>query len=144
MMALVTRTLILAALVAVVLAPGVDARSPSTNTRIVHALRAARGDAIRTSVELRDNARSRARYMLRHGFDQHRGAGAIRADRWRLWGEVVAWRSRGLNAEWAVRAWLRSPTHRSVILGRWDAVGVSCARSGRELWCVAVFGDRRP
>lgn len=121
-----------------------------TSTRtlaIISLIRDARGDRIGVALDLYTNARARAVALARADrFDNHAGAGAIRADRWQLWGEIVGW-NQPIKAtpRWFVNAWLASPTHRSVMLAqRWDALGISCASAATgRVWCVVVFGDRR-
>lgn len=141
----ITIVVLLASVVAVD-ARELHRRGPSLNTRIVAAVRDARGDRIRIDAELTANARARAGFMAHEGFDDHAGAGDVSASRWVRWGEIVAWRSSSrFTPGWAVAAWLASPTHRPVLLARrWTAVGASCAvsRMGRT-YCVVVFGDDR-
>ena len=63
------------------------------------------------------------------------------------WGEALArhrgWRARARST---VRRWLRSPSHRAVILGRFRAIGagIKRGRSGGRLTTVWVLHLRAP
>lgn len=121
------------------------------NTQIVYRIRAVRHDSIPVALALSRAARIRAvELAAADAFDGHAGTVAalskagVTRPRWRMYGEVVGWHVRdGATARWYVSAWLRSRTHRSVVLGRWSHVGASCARSAEWMWCVVIFGRRR-
>ena len=98
------------------------ARAPGPEQQMLHSLNQARAKrglpALAESTRLRHTARDHCRRMLRLDFFGHlrrvRGPGGYR----RL-GEVVAWRSgRRPLVDSVLRAWLRSPGHRRVILNR--------------------------
>lgn len=144
------RALILAALMLASTVVSVDA-GVALSTQIVRQIRVVRHDAIPVSVALARAARTRAvELAAADAFDGHAGAvAALRAAgvtriRWRLYGEVVGWQVHDeATARWYVAAWLRSRTHRAVVLGRWSHVGASCARNEVRTWCVVEFGLRR-
>jgi len=142
------RTLALAVLMLAVLPAPVDAAT-AMSTQIVQRIRVVRHDSIPISLALSLAARTRARDLAAaDAFDGHAGfyrwLKQVSPARWRQLGEVVGWHIHdGATARWYVAAWLRSPTHRAVVLGRWSHVGASCARSAERLWCVVIFGRRR-
>jgi uncharacterized protein YkwD len=82
-------------------------------------------------------ARGFARTMVAHGFFSHVGPGGATLSarqravgyRGRAIGEILAWgEGRYASPRAAVRSWLRSPPHRSVLLGRnYRDVGVGIA-----------------
>lgn len=80
--------------------------------------------------------------------DRIRGAGYLRGARFWAVGEVMVFSQRSFTPRHAVRAWLRSPTHRNVILTaafRQVGVGIvrgSPTRSARGSTCVANLGRR--
>lgn len=116
---------------------------------ITRGIRWVRGDTLPTSLQLRTVARARAVYLEsrpRQLSPDHRGFGETMTrilgsdwGRWSLAGEIYAGPPRGATARWFVMAWRASPTHRSVMLGRWRAFGVSCARNTTRVYCVAIF-----
>jgi hypothetical protein len=64
---------------------------------------------------------------------------------WCWWGEIIAWTAiddptdpyRRSTASWTIRAWLASPSHRTVLLGRWTRYGTGMLfRNGR--WYLVV------
>jgi uncharacterized protein YkwD len=67
--------------------------------------------------------------------------GFIGSPTFRVRGEVIGWTARGGGAR-VVRLWLRSPSHRAVLLGRgFRYVGVGVARSrGHSLWVGRMAG----
>jgi len=152
--------------------PGADARpgvaSPRALERatacVIDAERRRRGrSALRTTARLQRAARAHARDMVARDYFAHlapdgtrvsdriRRTGYLRGVRaWHV-GEVLAWGvgPRG-SARATVRAWLRSPPHRAVVLDRsFRDVGVAIVSgaptSGRvrgAVTAVAVFGRR--
>jgi uncharacterized protein YkwD len=113
---------------------------------ITAAIRDARNDSIKTSTLLHIIAHYRADQLAKYDHLGHAGFypamtkfGAWRY--YRLGGEIVGWHNRaGATGTWFVNAWLASDTHRPILLGRWDRVGVSCARNTTRVYCVAIFG----
>jgi uncharacterized protein YkwD len=118
---------------------------------------------LRYNKRLRRSARSHARDMVRRRYFAHQSlsGGTLsnrvrrtgymrRASRWSV-GEVLAWRSLGSDpARRAVRAWLRSPGHRALLLSpKFRELGISVVRGvpkrsyrGKGLTFVTHFGRR--
>jgi uncharacterized protein YkwD len=128
-------------------------------TCLVNRARAARGlSRLRRSGKLSHAARTYARWMARRNVFSHFGVGtpAARAARtgylsgaagWTV-GETLAF-SRRRDAGWVVRAWLRSPAHRNVLLrADFEEIGVGASRGtprpGRAdgITVAADFGVR--
>jgi uncharacterized protein YkwD len=125
------------------------AATPSLSQQITARVQVVRGDGIRASSELYYAARTRARQLAAaDALDGHAGfrrmVARVDGSRWRIWGEVMGWHIRpGATARWFVDAWLASSVHRRVVLGRWDRLATSCARSLERVYCVTIFGLRR-
>jgi uncharacterized protein YkwD len=107
--------------------------------------RAARGlPALRKSPSLRRSSGRFARWLMRHDLFAHRGrvSASRRFDRL---GEALAMHSgRKPRVRRTLRMWLRSPTHRKLVLGRGrNYIGVGMARGrfrGRRavIWVLQV------
>jgi uncharacterized protein YkwD len=113
----------------------------------VNGVRAAHGLArLRHAPVLERSARAYAGWMLRANYFGHRAR--IQTSRaFRVLGETLAWHSgRQALVHWTLRAWLRSPAHRAVILHRpfrWLGAGI---RRGRfkgmpaTMWVLHMGG----
>jgi uncharacterized protein YkwD len=129
-------------------APAVAASPAQKATFVINVTRAKHGlRPLRVSPSLRRSARRYARRMLRHDYFGH-GSRISASRRFRRLGETLGlnW---GWRARWRriVRAWMRSPSHRRILLSRrytWVGVGFARGRMGRtpaSTW-VAHFGKR--
>ena len=132
-----------AVLLAVAIAPeaALAAGPEQQMLQSLNQVRAKRGlPALTESTRLRHTARDHCRRMLRFDFFGHlrriRGPGG-----YRLLGEVVAWRrGRRPGISSALRAWLRSPGHRRVILNRrFRLAGAAMVRGGLGSQKVVVW-----
>lgn len=134
-----------------------------TMLRLINKARTSRGlTAVRSYDALRKAARAHSTDMLRRDYFAHSslsgltaGARARRAgytlSGWSQWsvGEVIAWGAGPLGSPEAIfKAWMKSRSHRTIILGRrWRDVGVGCSRGtfkgtgGVCMWTVD-FGRR--
>ena len=146
------RTLVACSLVAcaVALSAPPPASASSLAGRViayVNQVRKERGRRpLRASPSLARSSSRYARWMLRNDYFGHRGAIAA-SGRFRRLGEALAmqwgWRP---SWRWAVRAWMRSATHRRILLsGSFSRIGVGMAlgRMGRRratTWVVHVGG----
>jgi len=62
-----------------------------------------------------------------------------RAYRARIVGEVLAY---GPSTAWIVRAWMRSPTHRALLLDRsFRSIGIGIVHDGDTFWVTADLGS---
>ena len=62
-----------------------------------------------------------------------------RAYRARIVGEVLAY---GPSTEWIVRAWMRSPTHRALLLDRaFRSIGIGIVHDDSTFWVTADLGS---
>ena len=94
--------------------------------------------ALRANRRLARAARRHARDMARHNYFSHvslRGTDPLRRVRAAGWrrgvGETLAWGCGPQASPGAiVAAWLGSPPHRAIILGRGQVVGIGYARGG--------------
>jgi len=127
--------LILAVLALVLVLIARPASAAITDSSLLAAIRAARGDAIPTNAVLTEIAERRA-LEIQTDFS-HSGAGAS----WVPWGEAIGRNSftDDIAATSIVEGWLASPEHRAVILGDWTHVGVGVSEAGDTNYFVAVF-----
>lgn len=126
------RRAIAGALLALILLPG-TVQAASFTDGVIAGIRSARHDNLTLDSELLANAASRSTAT------DHSGAGHVDPQRWAEWGEILG--QNFSRPQDIVGAWLASPTHRAVMLGRWDRFGVACRRNGYGLWdCAGVFG----
>ena len=118
----------------------------NTMLRLINHARTSRGlHAVEAHTALDKAALSHSTDMIRRDYFAHSSLGGVcvgaRAKRagyaasgWSQWtvGEVIAWGSGARGTPKAVfRAWMRSRSHRRIILGkRWRDVGVGCAHGG--------------
>ena len=107
-------------------------RAQSEMVSAVNGARAAHGlRPLRPAKRLHRSARTYARWMLRANYFGHVGRIRTRA-RFNRLGETLAWHSgRRARVRWTVRAWLRSPPHRALILSRrfrWIGAGTASGR----------------
>jgi uncharacterized protein YkwD len=139
------------AAVALLLPPGASAtRVLQMNTTLekaivkrVNAVRAGRGlPRLRIVSPVRLGATRHATSMGVHGYFSHSWCDGTPFGRWirrfyspsgyRYWtaGENLYWTTRTVRARNVVRAWMRSPSHRAIILTRtWRHIGVAAVRS---------------
>jgi uncharacterized protein YkwD len=91
----------------------------STMVRAVNHARAGHGlPALRPALRLQRSARAYARWMLRADYFGHARRIRTRAGFRRL-GETISWHTgRRARVRATLRAWLRSPPHRALILSR--------------------------
>jgi uncharacterized protein YkwD len=148
------RSLLLLALTAILAGAGTDAATASIAfpagqeadavLRVLNAARSRRGVApLASDRRLADAARRHSRDMVAHHYFSHdsrsgaRFSARIARTGWmrgrRHWkvGETLAWGSAGRSAapRSVVAAWLHSPAHRHVVLGReYRVVGIGIAR----------------
>ncbi len=121
---------------------------------------------LRISRQLRRAAAFHSASMGRRGFFSHRSADGTSSTRrirsfypsagYSYWtvGETILWSGGRVSARSALRTWLNSPGHRSVLLsGRWSQVGLAAIRvrnaggyfRGRDVTIItADFGARAP
>ena len=103
--------------------------------------------SLRPAYSLFASARSYSRRMMRSNYFGHMSRIPV-ASRWRAAGETIEWHAGWrLRPRAAVRRWMRSPSHRAVLLSRrFTRIGVGRARGryGRKMatmW-VAHVGRR--
>ena len=130
--------LVLAVLLLWFAPPVAAASSPATTLAL--SVRAARGDAIRTDTRLTTLAYAdlgaaapRACEVLMRPEPRLRSCAE-------LTGETTI-SDIGQATDWAIDAWLASSSTRSILLGRWDALGVGARRVG-GLWRFVVVATR--
>ncbi len=86
----------------------------------------------------------RSATMLRTGVFGHDIAydlGQLRGYRYRQVGEIIAWESGIPNApEWAIGAFMASPVHNEMILGRWTRIGSGVVSDGSRTYVTVLFG----
>ena len=114
----------------------------------LNAVRARHGlGPLRASPSLTSSAGHFARWMVAHDYFGHRGGVSANHGRFSRLGEAIAMHSgRKLGVGLTVRSWLRSPTHRAVVLTRsmrWVGVGVARGRVGSRravIWVLQTGG----
>jgi uncharacterized protein YkwD len=133
------------------LAPAAQAGGLEDNLlREMNEARAARGaPALRAHDGLAGAAQDQSRWMAANNVLGHRPDLLSRlrpvAPRYRVWGENLAWtpRRRGGVARRTVRAWLRSPEHRELLLmKRLDVFAVSAVGDRGAVYVTAEFAGR--
>jgi uncharacterized protein YkwD len=130
----------------------------ATVLQLISHARAQRGLApLRVHAALSRAALAHSRDMVRRHYFSHLSLGgatcATRARRAgystrgaRSWAisEVIGWGMGMLGTPQAVfQAWMHSPYHRAVVLGRWRDVGVGCVPDGSGSWMYTVDVGRR-
>ena len=128
-------------MIAVLLSAVLFFGSISPTGALVGDIREARGDTIATSAVLNRMAASRV------GWPGHAGLAAACPEKIGrvkivMCGEIKAWVTIAnpvAAGKWAVQAWLASPAHHRVMLGRWSWIGVAIRRIGGYTWLVADF-----
>lgn len=118
--------------IAIPSANAASVKASSVMLREINKVRQAHGLAsLRGSSSLRRTARGYAGYMLRRDYFGHQGR--IRASsRFRRLGEILAiQRGMQLGMRGTVRSWLRSPSHRAVILSSRFSMAGAGTRLGR-------------
>ena len=85
-------------------------------------------------------ARRHARAMEKVRSTWHMGRLPDVVTRWRRLGQTVgaSRRCRGM-----FRSFMRSGTHRKIIMGRWRHMGVGAVRGGGRIWVMQAFETRR-
>ena len=115
---------------------------PVATLCLINHVRAEHGaPELRLDPRLRRAAKRHARDMVAHRYFSHTSrsglssSGRIARTGWmrgrRRWitGENLAWHSEPAGARWVVRAWLRSPEHRHVLLNRrYRVAGIGVSR----------------
>ncbi len=145
---LTANLLVPALLTAVATGPAAEASTPGSYVAKVNEARASHGlHRVRLSQSLQRSSSSYSRWMLRRNYFGH--LSRIRASRrFSLRGEVLArTRTPDPSPGEIVRAWLRSPTHRAVLLNpRYRFVGVGQAHgplgAGGATLVTGHFGGR--
>ena len=144
----VVRRLILGAVLAAGLAVPAHAHASASEDSMVAEINEARREqglaALRTSPLLSDSAASYSRYMLARDYFGH--LPEVRAsNKFTLKGEVLAWHTGSApRVGQTVRSWLRSSSHRAVLLHpkvRWVGAGVERGQFGGQystVWTVQV------
>ena len=103
---------------------------------------------LRLDTRLTELARQRAEYMARTGEFSHTQSGGTTvfdmmtssSIRWYAAGEIIAWNTAGpldYSAEFAVRGWMGSPSHRSIVVSddyNYVGFGVAVAANGTRYW----------
>ena len=142
------RRLIIGSVLGVALAFPAHALASASEESMVAAINEARQErglpGLRTSPLLSESAASYSRYMIARDYFGHL-AEVRTSDRFSLKGEVLAWYTGSAPRVGAtVRSWMRSPSHRSVLLHprmRWVGAGVERGNlDGRfcTVWTVQV------
>ncbi len=141
--------LLLAVAVALVVPAGASAGSPARAVlKRVNKIRAKHGlPKLHLSRSLQKSAKRYSRYQMRHGYFGH--SSRIHASRkYRTLGEILEMHYGGKPAaRYAVRNWMHSSSHRSIILSRsfrWGGAGYASGRfHGRKsvIWTMH-FGRR--
>jgi uncharacterized protein YkwD len=116
-------------------------RVPSLEAEVlaaVNALRSARGlRTLRSDVTLARGAQEHSMSMAQNGYFAHTSAKDApfwaRGDagrRFRSVGENIAWASPTLSASETIVLWLRSPTHRAILLAKgWRVIGLGAVHA---------------
>jgi uncharacterized protein YkwD len=85
-------------------------------------------------------ARRHARSMANHGYVFHDGNLGQVITRWRMLGQNSG---KGAGCRELFRAFMRSPAHRSNVLGRWRHMGVGVDKAGGRVYVQQIFEHRR-
>jgi uncharacterized protein YkwD len=85
-------------------------------------------------------ARRHARAMANHGYVFHDGNVGQVITRWRKLGQNSG---KGAGCHGLFRAFMRSPAHRSNVLGRWRHMGVGVDKAGGRVYVQQIFEHRR-
>jgi uncharacterized protein YkwD len=102
--------------------------------QMVNATRRAHDRArVRLAGGLSRSAERHARRMARRQRLSHPD---VASGRWDALGYIVGV---GPTLRAVHRAFLRSTTHRRVMLGRWDVVGIGIVRRGGRFWVVEIY-----